>query len=64
MKFKVEPDETIQDCLARMKAAGYMPVKRFEKPVFIENEHGDIEVLRQEIEFTGKKIRLYIFNGW
>ncbi|HBJ9556272.1 TPA: NETI motif-containing protein, partial [Staphylococcus pseudintermedius] len=55
MKFKVEPDETIQDCLARMKAAGYMPVKRFEKPVFIENEHGDIEVLRQEIEFTGKK---------
>lgn len=56
MKFKVEADETIQDCLARMRAAGYMPVKRFEKPVFKENANGEIEVLRQEIEFTGKKI--------
>ncbi|MBA8760454.1 MULTISPECIES: NETI motif-containing protein [Staphylococcus] len=56
MKFKVEADETIQDCLARMRAAGYMPVKRFEKPVFKENANGEIEVLRQEIEFTGKKM--------
>ncbi len=56
MKFKVEVDETIQDCLARMRAAGYMPVKRFEKPVFKENANGEIEVLRQEIEFTGKKM--------
>ena len=31
-------------------------VKRFEKPVFKENANGEIEVLRQEIEFTGKKI--------
>ncbi|WP_086429555.1 NETI motif-containing protein [Staphylococcus cornubiensis] len=57
MKFKVEPDESIQDCLARMRAAGYMPVKRFEKPVFIENEQGEVEVLRQEIVFTGKKVK-------
>lgn len=56
MKFKVEADETIQDCLARMRAAGYMPVKRFEKPVFKENANGEIEILRQEIEFTGKKM--------
>ncbi len=56
MKFKVEADETIQDCLTRMRAAGYMPVKRFEKPVFKENANGEIEVLRQEIEFTGKKM--------
>ncbi|ARJ50181.1 NETI motif-containing protein [Staphylococcus lutrae] len=56
MKFKVAPDETIQDCLTRMKAAGYMPVKRYEKPVFKENEHGEVEVLYQEIIFTGKKI--------
>ncbi|UXR77769.1 MULTISPECIES: NETI motif-containing protein [unclassified Staphylococcus] len=56
MKFQVEENETIQDCLARMKAAGYMPIKRFEKPVFKENKDGSVEVLRQEIIFTGKKI--------
>lgn len=56
MKFKVEPDESIQDCLARMRAAGYVPIKRFEKPVFIENKRGEVEVLRQEIVFTGKKM--------
>ncbi|AVQ33425.1 NETI motif-containing protein [Staphylococcus muscae] len=56
MKFQVEENETIQDCLARMKAAGYMPVKRFEKPVFKENKDGSVEVLKQEIIFTGKKL--------
>ncbi|MDO5376405.1 NETI motif-containing protein [Staphylococcus rostri] len=56
MKFRVEADETIQDCLARMREAGYMPVKRYEKPVFKENKDGSVEVLRQEIVFTGKKL--------
>ncbi|MCS4486904.1 NETI motif-containing protein [Staphylococcus americanisciuri] len=56
MKFRVEVDETIQDCLARMREAGYMPVKRYEKPVFKENKDGSVEVLRQEIVFTGKKL--------
>ena len=55
-KFKVEADETIQDCLARMRDAGYMPVKRIEKPVYQELKDGSIEVLRQEIEFVGKRI--------
>ena len=58
MKFRVEADETIQDCLARMREAGYMPVKRYEKPVFKENKDGSVEVLRQEIVFTGKKLEL------
>ncbi|PNZ83380.1 Uncharacterised protein [Staphylococcus microti] len=58
MKFRVEVDETIQDCLARMREAGYMPVKRYEKPVFKENKDGSVEVLRQEIVFTGKKLEL------
>lgn len=56
MKFKVEDDETVQACLLRMKAAGYMPIKRFEKPIFKENKDGSIDVLKQEIIFTGKKI--------
>lgn len=57
MKFRVENNETIEMCLQRMKAQGYTPVKRFEKPVFIEKENGDIEVLKQEIQFVGKKIK-------
>lgn len=56
MKFKVEDDETVQACLLRMKAAGYMPIKRFEKPIFKENKDGSIDVLKQEIIFTGKEI--------
>ncbi|MBF7016672.1 NETI motif-containing protein [Staphylococcus durrellii] len=55
-KFQVADNETIQDCLQRMKELGYMPIKRFEKPVYKENSNGDIEVLRQDIEFVGKLI--------
>lgn len=56
MKFKVEDGETIEACLLRMKEAGYMPIKRYEKPVFKENKDGSIDVLKQEIIFTGKKM--------
>ncbi|GEP84692.1 Uncharacterised protein [Staphylococcus piscifermentans] len=56
MKFEVREDETIQDCLKRMREAEYMPVKRFEKPVYRENKDGSIEVERQFIQFVGKKI--------
>lgn len=56
MKFNVEEHETIQDCLQRMREAGYMPVKRFEKPVFIEREDGTVEVLKQQITFVGKQL--------
>lgn len=53
-KFKVEENETIQDCLQRMRDAGYTPVKRFEKPLYKENEDGTFEVYKQEIEIVGK----------
>lgn len=53
-KFKVEENETIQDCLQRMRDAGYTPVKRFEKPLYKENKNGTFEVYKQEIEFVGK----------
>ncbi|NWK83927.1 NETI motif-containing protein [Staphylococcus sp. GSSP0090] len=55
-KFKVEDNETIQDCLQRMREAGYTPVKRFEKPIYKENKDGSLEILKQEIEFVGKMI--------
>ncbi|MBO0927982.1 NETI motif-containing protein [Staphylococcus sp. 30400_3112M30941] len=57
MKFKVVDNETIADCLTRMKKQGYMPVKRLEKPVFQEQKDGTIEVSHQEIIFVGKKIQ-------
>ncbi|HCZ8766164.1 TPA: NETI motif-containing protein [Staphylococcus aureus] len=57
MKFKVNENETIADCLSRMKTKGYMPVKRIEKPVFQEQKDGTIEVSHQEIIFVGKKIQ-------
>ena len=55
-KFKVEENETIQACLQRMRDAGYMPIKRFEKPIYKENKDGSLEVLKQDIIFIGKKI--------
>ncbi|EVU37233.1 NETI motif-containing protein [Staphylococcus aureus] len=57
MKFKVNENETIADCLSRMKMQGYMPVKCIEKPVFQEQKDGTVEVSHQEIVFVGKKIQ-------
>ncbi|HBM9391897.1 TPA: NETI motif-containing protein [Staphylococcus aureus] len=57
MKFKVNENETIADCLSRMKMQGYMTVKRIEKPVFQEQKDGTVEVSHQEIIFVGKKIQ-------
>ncbi|TDM12078.1 NETI motif-containing protein [Macrococcus lamae] len=56
MKFEVEANETIVDCLNRMKEAGYTPVRRMEKPIFHETKDGKVEVLQQQIVFVGKKI--------
>lgn len=57
-KFEVQDNESIQDCLDRMKKEGYMPVKRFQKPIFQELKDGTIEVLKEQIIFTGKEIEL------
>ena len=55
MKFKVNDNETIADCLKRMKDEGYMPTRRIEKPIYKENKDGSLEVLKQDIIFIGKK---------
>ena len=47
MKFKVNENETISDCIA---------VRRIEKPVYFEDKQGNIKILRQDIQFVGKKI--------
>lgn len=50
--FDVEENETIEQCLDRMKEQGYMPVGRREEPVFHE-VNGEPTVLRQKIMFKG-----------
>lgn len=53
--FDVEEHETIDDCLTRMKAQGYMPVGRKEEPIF-HLVNGEPTVLRQKIQFKGLKV--------
>lgn len=54
-KFKVEENESLSDCLERMKTEGYTPVRRSEVPVFKE-EKGRRVVSHQQIEFEGRRI--------
>ncbi len=49
-QFIVKENESIQDCLARMKEAGYQPVRRREKPIFKESDTG-VEPVEREIVF-------------
>ena len=50
--FDVKENETIEQCLERMKKEGYMPFGRQEKPIFHEVD-GTPVVLRQQIQFKG-----------
>ncbi len=58
-KFELQENESIDECLERMKKEGYFPVRRMEKPIFKEVKNGDqieyIPVARQII-FEGKSI--------
>ncbi|KGR91002.1 hypothetical protein CD30_07910 [Ureibacillus massiliensis 4400831 = CIP 108448 = CCUG 49529] len=50
--FEVEENETIEQCLERMRTAGYMPMGRREEPVF-HMVNGEPTYLRQKIQFKG-----------
>ncbi|TYR79251.1 NETI motif-containing protein [Priestia megaterium] len=57
--YELQEDETIIECLDRMKKDGYTPVRRIEKPVFEEKKiNGKIEYVpvRQQIVFEGKSL--------
>lgn len=48
--YEVEENESIEDCLARMRRDGYMAVGRKEEPIFhLVNE--EPTYLRQKIQF-------------
>ena len=50
--FEVQENETIEQCLERMKQEGYMAVGRREEPLF-HIVDGEPVVLRQKIQFKG-----------
>lgn len=56
MKFQVNDNETITECIQRMRSDGYIPIRRIEKPIFQGLTDGSIEVLKQEVIFIGKKL--------
>src|SRR5690625_5684328 len=55
-RFDKQTNETVEDVLARMKKAGYTPVRRFEKPIFkeiIKNGEKKLVPDDQQIIFDG-----------
>ncbi|WP_370646126.1 NETI motif-containing protein [Sporolactobacillus sp. STSJ-5] len=54
-QFTVGEDETINQCLERMKAEGYAPIRRTERPIFRETESGP-ECIGRQCVFDGKLI--------
>ncbi|URT71244.1 NETI motif-containing protein [Cytobacillus firmus] len=59
MSFEVQENETIDQCLERIKKAGYIPVRRTEKPIFKEVKTGgkvDYEPAGRQIVFEAKRV--------
>lgn len=52
-QFEVQESETIDDCLDRMKAEGYQPIRRIEKPIFKEQSKKEYIPVKQRIIFEG-----------
>ncbi|MGN7176940.1 hypothetical protein BK139_23345 [Paenibacillus sp. FSL R5-0490] len=58
MSFEIQENETIDQCLERIKKAGYIPVRRTEKPIFKEVKTGskvDYEPAGRQIVFEAKR---------
>jgi hypothetical protein len=56
-KFEVGVNETIEQCLKRMKQEGYAPIRRIEEPIFHEIKKDGklvIEPCGRKIIFEGK----------
>ncbi|MFT4414583.1 NETI motif-containing protein [Fredinandcohnia humi] len=57
LKFEVKDNETIDQCLERMRIEGYMPIRRIEEPIFKEFEQNGevvVEPCGRRIVFEGK----------
>lgn len=56
-QFEVQENESIEDCLNRMKQEGFAPIRRIEKPIFQEIKRGSetiYEPIGRQIIFEGK----------
>lgn len=61
MNFEVQENETIAECLERMKKQGYVPVRRTEKPIFQEVKSGSeitYEPVGRQIVFEAREIEI------
>ena len=59
MVFEVQENESIDQCLERIQKAGYIPVRRTEKPIFKEVKTGgkvDYEPAGRQIVFEAKRL--------
>lgn len=59
MRFEVQENETIEECLERIKKQGYTPTCRIEKPIFQEVIKGNettYEPVGRQIIFEAKCI--------
>jgi len=59
-QFEVQENETIPECIERMKKEGFQPVRRIEKPIFkeaIQENKKDYIPISQKIIFYGEKIK-------
>jgi hypothetical protein len=58
MTFEVQENESIDECIERMKKLGYSPTRRIEKPVFQEVINGgqtSYEPIGRQIIFEAKE---------
>lgn len=59
-QFEVQENETITECIERMRKEGFQPVRRIEKPIFqevIQGNKKDYVPISQKIIFYGEKIK-------
>jgi hypothetical protein len=58
MTFEVQENESIGECIERMKKLGYSPTRRIEKPIFqevINNGQTTYEPIGRKIIFEAKE---------
>ena len=59
LQFEVQENESIEECLNRIKLQGYAPIRRTEKPIFQEVKKGGetfYEPIGRQIVFEAKLI--------
>lgn len=59
-RFELDENETIDACLDRIKAEGYLPVRKVEEPIFretTENGTKKVEPIGRKVVFDTKLLK-------